>query len=214
LNFDKNKSEMYEIFANQIISADKILLNKIDKINFDKSEIHRIRDFIYSVNPLAKITETQYSSVSTDYFLEESALNTNIDFQDLSSKQKHLDEEKQVDITKSNNTHDHEHFHEKQQIENLIIYTNLKNKSELDQAIGNIIWDLAEDNNFSIIRFKGIFYSEEGTFSIQGLYDLYEINEIHSNIKVDGLDEKKSKILFIGKGIRENKEIIEKKLIK
>jgi G3E family GTPase len=214
LNFDKNKSEMYEIFANQIISADKILLNKIDKINFDKSEIHRIRDFIYSVNPLAKITETQYSSVSTEYFLEESALNTNIDFQDLSSKQKHLDEEKQVDITKSNNTHDHQHFHEKQQIENLIIYTNLKNKSELDQAIGNIIWDLAEDNNFSIIRFKGIFYSEEGTFSIQGLYDLYEINEIQSNIKVDGLDEKKSKILFIGKGIRENKETIEKKLIK
>lgn len=206
---------MYEIFANQIISADKILLNKIDKINFDKSEIHRIRDFIYSINPLAQITETEYSKVSTEYFLEESALNTKIDFQEVKNKQIHLEDEiiQISNISNSNITEDHEHFHQKHRIENMIIYTNLKSKSELDLAIGKIIWDLAEDNNFSIIRFKGIFYSQEGTFSIQGLYDLYEINNIQSSSKIDDIDEKQSKILFIGKGIRDNKDIIQSKLL-
>ena len=138
-------------------------------INYDKEKIHYIKDFIYTINPLATILETEYSNVSLDFFLEENAINTNtaIDFDSVNLKQ----------------VHSHEHFHEKEKIENLIIRTKLNNKFELDSAIGNLIWNVAEKHDFSIIRFKGIFYdvSNKLKYSLQGLYDLYEINEIPSN---------------------------------
>jgi hypothetical protein len=65
---------------------------------------------------------------------------------------------------------------------------------------------LSFKHNFSIIRFKGIFYGEGKVYSIQGLYELYEINEVH--VKEKKTSENKSKILFIGENIKEHLEII------
>ena len=83
----------------------------------------------------------------------------------------------------------------------------------MDKIIGNIIWNESEKYNFSIIRLKGVIYLKTKVYYIQGIYDIYEINEI--NVKEDYNFENKinsSKVLFIGRNLEKNKEIIYNKL--
>jgi G3E family GTPase len=135
--------------------------------------------------------------MSLDIFLDSSE---NINSMKLNFK------EIEKELTKNIKDDKHSHFHEKEKIENIVVHINLKTKQELDNKIGNLIWNLPEFYSFSFIRFKGVFYSDDGfIYSIQGLYDLYEITAVKKYTSRD-----QSKILLIGRHLKENENVIEK----
>jgi len=159
-----------------------------------------IKDYINLINPLAKIIETEHSQVSLEFFKEESAFS--VDLNNLADF--NLIEEKE--------RHSHEHYHEKENIESIVCKINHESKDELDKAIGKIIWDLAEEKCFNVIRFKGVFYEDKmKIYSIQGIYDLYEIKEVKVS-KNENIEAKKSKILFIRKHMNKNEKVIQEVL--
>lgn len=153
---------------------------------------------------MATIIESEYSKIPIDFFLKETAMSVNsaVDFSNISQKEEHI----------------HEHYHTKESIENIVIKTSIKEKENLDKALGKILWDLSEEKVITIIRFKGIFYDDSGKkYNIQGLYDLYEINEIpqekeSSTTNLGKPEGEKSKILLIGKNLMVNKDLLEKTL--
>lgn len=121
---------------------------------------------------------------------------------------------------------DHNHKNEKKTccthlnlMENLIIKTEIESLEELDKRIGRLLWEMCEENNFKMIRFKGIIriVDEENKYkfmSLQGLYDLYEfteikINENNSLFVESQVGNFKSKILFIGKDLKKNIKLLE-----
>jgi hypothetical protein len=83
----------------------------------------------------------------------------------------------------------------------------------LDKIIGHILWDYSAEKNFEIIRFKGIIYTDVGKYLLQGLYDLYEFEELKTQ-KLCNSENNKSKILFIGKNLEANKNFIQNLLTK
>jgi len=150
------------------------------------------------INPIAKIVETEHSKIDLDFFCEDSAFSVNLnnlaDFNQIEEKEKHT----------------HEHYHEKENIESIVCQIRLDNKDDLDKAIGKIIWDLAEEKSFSVIRFKGVFYEHKiknKIYTIQGIYDLYEIKEVKLS-NLENILNRNSKILFIGKNLQNNANII------
>jgi G3E family GTPase len=166
-------------------------------INEDQK--NKITDFVQSINPSSTIIYTNFSIVDLNFFLEESAFGLN-------DKIINFNEVEKIRV-------EHKHFHEEDDIENIVIYTDLNTKEELDKRIGKILWELSEPNKFSLIRYKGIFYEKDTTkiYSIQGIYDLYEINELQiKDRKEEG--QNLSKILFIGKNVEQNKFILNSNL--
>jgi G3E family GTPase len=109
--------------------------------------------------------------------------------------------------------HHHTHFHEKYHIDNILVKINYREykREELDKLIGEIIWNLAEKHNFQIIRLKGVIYQQEKVFYIQGIYDIYEIDErcLTNNYNFKEKSNN-SKILFIGRNLESNKDILNK----
>jgi G3E family GTPase len=168
------------VFESQIISADKILLNKTDLIS-NKDDISEIKCFVNEINPFAEIHETTYSEIPIEYLT---------DNQDL------------VEI----NEIEHKHHHSS--IENIVIECKINELDVLDKKIGHILWDYATEYNFEIIRFKGIIYIESKKYLLNGLYDLYEFEEL----KAISDNTQNSKILFIGKNLVSNKALLYKLL--
>lgn len=161
------------------------MINKIDLIKFEKEKIDYIKNELLEINPLAVTYETEHSKLSQSIFLE------------------------QIDYSKGlafENDKEHSHHHEKHDIENIIIRSNFKSKEEMDKAIGNILWNLSDSHNISLIRFKGILATESACYIIQGLYDLYEFDEIKN------LSNPESKVLLIGKNLTKNRIFLEKAL--
>lgn len=157
-----------------------------------------IQEFISDVNPLAKMQTSEHSKVEIDYFLEEVSISQNKSENDTTTIGDDI-----------HTTESHVHHYENENIENIVIYTNIQSKEKIDKAIGNILWDLSEKYDFVIIRFKGILYINNEVYSLQGLYDLYEIEQIKTKNKSLEIEENKtSKILFIGKNLKKNKEIL------
>jgi G3E family GTPase len=115
-----------------------------------------IKNFVHEINPFANIIQTEYSIITLDLFFE------NVNSSNLNLK------EIENELTKNSLYNEHSHFHEKEKIENIVLQINLKTKEELDNKIGNLLWNLSEFYNFTFIRFKGLFYSDDGfLYSIQ-----------------------------------------------
>lgn len=118
----------------------------------------------------------------------------------------------------SDKTHPHHnshiHFTEKYHIDNILIkgISEDLTKDKIDKAIGELLWSEAELHDFTIIRLKGVVFKKDRIFHIQGIYDIYEINELavpdtyNYEIKV-----RESKILFIGRNLQLNLPIFNKK---
>jgi len=201
------------VFLNQIIISDKIVLNKTDLIKSEE-ELTKLKENVESLNPLGKITMTKFSNVDLNYFLEDLKIyDTTLNY-----NEKHL--------LKSYSSHSHGEHNIDQinsdlssEIENLIInIDNINDKEKLDKIIGSILWIYSEDHDYSLIRFKGVKYLENNKFLlIQGIYDLYEIEEMEGdNYKLtnkDGIESEsieKSKLLLIGKNLKKNAEFLTK----
>jgi len=168
---------------------------------------------------LADIFCTNYSKISIEYIFEESKNSPFSKSFDINL----IDENKHQTCFSCEN-HLTENFHKTQcshlnLIENFVIKTNIDTLEELDKKIGKLLWDLSEENDFKIIRFKGIIKIKENNdvikfMSLQGLYDLYEFNEIVIKEKNNLFKEFQkgsfySKILFIGKNIKPNIKIFQ-----
>lgn len=199
-------------------------MNKIDLIT-ETVKLDSIKADILKINPLANVLTTKYSNIPIEYFLKESA-NPSLTFENnldnFAKAEKNCSgccsENKETVLSKIN-------CHHLNLIDNLIVQTNIENLNTLDKMIGKILWDISDEMNFKIIRFKGIIKIKNEKenenpkfYSLQGLYDLYELNEIKINENnALHINDKKglfqSKILFIGKNIKNNKKILEETLI-
>lgn len=201
-----------------MISADKIILNKTDLLN-NNEKIEQLKFDIKNLNPLADIVQTNYSKIPFEYLFEESKnspFNTLNDNTILNSEEQHgcsSCKDTPCDINqKKTCTH-------LSLMENFVVTTKIENLEEIDKRVGKLVWDISAENNFHIIRFKGILRikDEENKIkfmSLQGLYDLYEFTEIkiseNNNLSIDSQKGSfRSKILFIGKNLNKNKTIIE-----
>ena len=110
--------------------------------------------------------------------------------------------------------HSHIHFAEKYKIDNILIKIVSKSfsKDDLDKLIGNLLWNDSEKFGFNIIRLKGVIYQKEKILYLQGIYDIYEINELPVNLNYDFETKKEgSKILFIGRNLEKNLGIFNSK---
>jgi G3E family GTPase len=175
-HFEKNKQ--HEVFESQIISADKIILNKTDLIT-DSNTISEIKCYLSEVNPFAEIYETKYSEIPVEFLSDNNSV---------------------VNIKEGIHKHHHS------VMENIVIqFSGNKSLEGLDKIIGNILWDYSAEKGFEIIRFKGIIYLDSKKYLLQGLYDLYEFEELPSTT-TNSMDV--SKILFIGKNLQANKVYI------
>lgn len=188
-----------------------------------EESIENCMNEINKINPLAKIVKTQYSKISVDFFLEEFE-NFNKSDQ-LNSLNSELFDKQNINKSNSEECSHQDHVHNincshLNQIDNIMVKTNIDNLDTLDTSIGRILWDLSDDNDFSIIRLKGIVKiksendSEYKIYSLQGLYDIYEFSEVKvsddNNLKIQLNDGTFiSKILFIGKNVSPNKNNIE-----
>lgn len=191
--FNKNLKIHKKVLIDQIICSDKILLNKIDKVDTDT--IDKLTNVIKDMNPLATIYKTVYTDINiTDFFNEGDFIKIKNDFP----------------IILNND----QHYIEEHKIQNLIIHLNKEISREIiDKKLGLLIWEESINKNIEIIRYKGIFYTHDVSnklvyhYMIQGIYDLYEINEI----KREDYDNQKkydSKILFIGLNILDNSNFL------
>lgn len=190
-----------------------------------EAAIESCQSEVKEINPLAKVVKTEYSNISIDFFLEEFE-NFNKSEQFTNFNNDLFNGKENLNSCNTCNDKEHSHNHScanKNQIENIMVKTNVKNMESLDTCIGRILWDLSEDHEFSIIRLKGIVKiksekpneeSLDKIYSLQGLYDIYEFCEVKvnndNNLKIQ-LNEGTfvSKILFIGKNVRKNKSFIE-----
>ncbi len=189
------------------------MLNNQEKLEIIKNEIKNL-------NPLADVLCTNFSKIPIEYFLEESKNSPFTNINDNTILEKNEDESCSGCINNhiydDNNGIKCTHLN---LIENIIIKTNIENLEYLDKKIGKILWDLSEEYDFKVIRFKGIMKikNEENinTFmSLQGLYDLYEFTEINLNENNNLYKQSEkgnfySKILFIGKNLKKNIKLFE-----
>jgi len=192
-------------------------LNKSDLIN-DENLINHIKSDLKNLNPLAEIVTTNYSKIPFDFMFEDSK----------NSPFNKVNDEILLNIEEKDSCASCHENHAKIEkktcahlnlMENLIVKTKIVNLEELDKRIGKLLWDLSEQNNFKIIRFKGIIRikGEENNnkfISLQGLYELYEFTEIKvtetNNLFLEFQKGNfESKVLFIGKNIKHNKKIFE-----
>ena len=182
----------------------------------DINTLEKIKSEISILNPLANIVMTNYSVIDMEFFLEESINSTN------NSVEKDLSVLNNKNLYNcweccyvNNNKPSCKHL---KLIENLVLRTTIDDIGNLDKTIGKILWDLSEEFNFKIIRIKGLIKNNEGkVYSLQGLYDLYELNEVkitENNCLFVQIKNKEfvSKILFIGKNLILNKNILEDNL--
>lgn len=203
-NYEKSKKEHFDIFNHQIVSSDIILLNKIDLIEKCTEYIkikHQIKKELLILNPLCEILESKFSELDIKSLFFDQYNNINID-----EKLDKIKELKQLNIENTSTCSDH--YYKNENIEYIIIKLKSANSDDIEKSTGLLLWDLSEKLNFNVIRLKGIIKQEDGkVYSLQGIYDTYEI--IESNFNQKCTETKESKILIIGKNITKNKKEIQ-----
>ncbi|KAI9293254.1 COBW domain-containing protein 2 [Neoconidiobolus thromboides FSU 785] len=175
--------------SRQIALADRIIINKIDLVNGE--ELSTLKDKIKQINSSATIVTSERSKVDLANVLNLSAykasrfdLSTLEGWKDLPSHSSNV-KESITTVT--------------------IPLDNIKSidVSKVEKWIQSLLWEQevppydnnsAIDNNFEILRLKGIFYTNDKTFVIQGVQQLYEIQEISKDE-----DIQKSRIILIGR---------------
>jgi len=186
----------------------------------DENRLEQIKSDIKNINPLAEILLTNYSKIPFYYIFEDSKnspfskLNENVLLDKTEENSCSSGQENHIEQIEKNTSCTHLNL-----MENLIVKIENNNIGELDKIIGRLLWEIAEEQNFKIIRFKGIIRIKDGEnkykfMSLQGLYDIYEFTEIkikenNSLFKDSQIGNFQSKILFIGKDLKKNLKYIQ-----
>lgn len=204
----------------QIAYADRILLNKIDLVS-DK-DLQSLAQRIKSINEMARIQYTKYSTVDLDYVL-------GIGGFDLERIEKEIMEEKPAKTHKHEHHHDHEHdlecdancdhedhgHHAKNQEHKHdhshdpgVSSVSIVCDGTLDlEKINFWLGTLLSERNDDIFRCKGVL-------SVDGIEQRYVFQAVHAlyeggTDRLWGSDEKRTnKLIFIGRKLE--KEALEK----
>ena len=162
--------ELQATIIKQICLSDVILLNHSD--NLENSEIVKIQNYLQTLNQNAIYQRTLFSQISLNIF--------NIQT---------YQQDYQLQI--------HQSLHEKIPaiarglINHILIKRENYIYSNIEYKIGKILWE----NTGTIFRCKGLFPNNDHWYSLQGVGDLFDIQQIPQDTKID---KTFSKILFIG----------------
>ena len=227
-NIDEDDIE--NLLIEQIEFCNVIVLNKIDEVS--KDELEEIKAVIKTLQPTAKILETNYANVD----LKEMLSTNNFNFEEIASSAGWL-KEIEKDESKHEHHHENEHNHDKGEAEeygiSTFVYTSRKpfNMRKFQDFI---------DNRFpkSVIRCKGLAWfendydmsyvfeqagrqkklSESGYFIASAPEDeLKQIIEEQPEVLKDWdkeVGDRMIKLVFIGKNMKKEEIIKELESIK
>jgi len=184
--FEKNAIDN-EIFLKQLIFADVILINHIDKVSEDK--LKDIEAKLTQINPTAVLRKSTYCQTDIDEIF---------DTEGFIMKLKDRDDLSNLPVM------DHEHHHADKDIQFIVLEFQDKqfDARKLEEKIGFLLWEHPDEVN--IMRVKGIFAvsGSEKKFSVQGVDDIFEIKEAEVSWNND---RKVSKFLLVGTKIDKEK---------
>ena len=180
-HFNKNYKGQDETFTQQIISANKILLNKTDLIK----DIKDVEDGIRKINPDAEIIHTEFCKVGIEKLLNQEAFSWDY-------IEKELEEAK-------HHHHDHGHHHTHHNIQSVsMVYDGVINPGVFEAWLNHLMIQ-----NPEIYRSKGVLnligLDEKVIF--QGVYLRFDF---HRGRLWKG--ERKNRLVIIGKNL--NPEVI------
>jgi G3E family GTPase len=149
--FKKNITDN-EIYTRQIIFADLILLNQVDRL--EEKELQSVEDELREVNPTAKIIRTKYCDIPMDELFSLEHFN----------QIKQESEELPV-----SHDHEHHHAHPDHNIQYIFVeFDKPFEQSKLDQQIATLLWEQPEE--MTMLRCKGLIHIANSLkkFSLQG----------------------------------------------
>lgn len=195
-----------DVARTQIAMGDVIILNKVDKLNGSKNEIH---ERIQNINPICPIYETEYGNVGVDKIL---------DLHAYAGK----DIEQMIEKIKPEHEQQHHHHHHQHSNDNkkgnemgsvCIDFDKFTNRGALEQferRLQKVLWE-EDDETMEIHRSKGLLFvkevekEREDYWVLQGVRSTYEITKGLKGI--DELELEKNRIVFIGRGLNREKLI-------
>eukprot|EP00924_Labyrinthula_sp_SR-Ha-C_P007360 snap_masked-scaffold_24-processed-gene-0.33-mRNA-1 protein AED:0.22 eAED:0.24 QI:0/-1/0/1/-1/1/1/0/332 len=177
-----------KIFQKQTAYADIILLNKIDLLESPHAQIQRLKLRLETLNPVASILQTKFSSLLTQQLLNLFQTNS-------FSEKKFSFLEKKFKQSKIS-----EHSHELT-VSSIVLRSKEKlKKKEFERMLGEYLWEKADEEKVEIFRIKGFIQLKEVNFVciVQGVYDTFELVETEIP-----WDEKgpRTELIFIGKNL-------------
>ncbi|KAF2078361.1 hypothetical protein CYY_000345 [Polysphondylium violaceum] len=199
----------------QIAFADIILLNKIDLV--DKQELSNVERLIKTINPMAKLIQTEKSVVPLDKVLDVNAYNPNIDLLQpyLNAKQHshhHNEKDDSCATCQDNESATTKGIHNNAINTVCIIQEGNVNKTEFNRWIGGILWEEKKD---CVFRVKGLLSikDEPEKYILQGVYATFEV--LPSGINWEKDEPRQNKLVLIGESLSQSElEESFKKLIK
>ncbi|KRX05084.1 P-loop containing nucleoside triphosphate hydrolase [Pseudocohnilembus persalinus] len=180
-----------DIFIRQLIFADTILVNQIDRE--DEEKIQQVEKELKILNPLAKLKRSSYCQID---------LNDIFEIDGFTMKQQKFDF---VNKLENFSLSDHAHQDEKVQCQFLQFDKEFDAK-DIEIKLGTLIWEC--EDKYVIHRIKGILNvkGEDNIYAVQGVEDIFEVKK--SNVMWKEGEKRQNKILFITENIK--KEEIEK----
>ncbi|KAL4510094.1 hypothetical protein ABPG72_010287 [Tetrahymena utriculariae] len=172
-----------QIFQRQILYADNILLNQIDKSN--EEEIQNVEKQIHQLNPIAKFERSSYCKIDLNRIFEIDGFNL----------RKTKSEVIEI-LNKISQEHEHDHVHAEGDIQYQFFEyaTNPFDEQQLEIKLGELLW---ENEKIKVLRMKGLINIKDDDFmySLQGVEDIFEIKK--TDVMWPDIQQRKSKFLFI-----------------
>lgn len=198
----------------QIAVADRIILNKIDLVS--QHQLEELTKHLEKVNPFAPILPTMQSNISINLVLGIEAFNlSNFQMQyDRLSKEKISDHDHNDSCCPAS-CHDEDNSDELKAStpKNPVIATSISsplamNEEKMMKWLGSVLWDSAgeESDGREIFRIKGIanIHGRDEKFGLQGVGPLFELAPTSILWNDQSGEDRKNKIVFIGRNLDES----------
>lgn len=146
-----NDKPLNELLLRQLVHADKILINKCDRLEEETkaTSLSEIEKCIKHVNKRALQVQTEYAKVDLDFLFD-----------------KKLDSQNDSELMREKVHNNHALSHKIiDQIQSLYIKFDKGqklNKTKLEMYIGELLWEGPTSLNIHVMRCKGIFRDSEG----------------------------------------------------
>jgi len=195
----------------QLACADVVLVNKTDLAT--PSQLSSLERLISEINPTVPFFPTQRGIVNLDHILGLRAyerltlLPSVFELSDPPCEEDHCHDPLHP------HSHSSGHLNEVSSCILELPELDATQMDRLDEFVRSLLWDnvllgFSADKkivDFEILRCKGIFTSEGKMFVLQGVRNIYDINELEDVVKHDI----KGKIAFIGRGLSDGRMLLE-----
>ncbi|EJU03219.1 cobW-domain-containing protein [Dacryopinax primogenitus] len=186
----------------QVACADVVLVNKTDIAT--ASQLNALETIIRGINPTAPQLLTRHGAVNLELILGLNAYEKLPEFPSAFGSIDSCGEESHCNDP--SHTH-HSHVSYLNEISACIIDLpplDVNQTKKLDEFIRSLLWDNVllspegfETVDYEILRAKGIFSADGKEYILQGVRNIYDINEV---IGIEGV-RLNGKLVFIGKGL-------------